>query len=106
MIGKLRERIDLIAVAFDRNTVGDKVPGEMVEASVWAEIVETQTADVVQGNQTRNVTTTKFRIRRRPGLSGIKKLRWKSQAYNVVGILDAGSHDDTLTLVAKCSSSG
>lgn len=103
MIGKLTERIDLVAVSFDSNSVGDQVPSDQVEASVWAEIVETVASETVRGNQVFPILTTKFRIRRRPGLTATKKLRHRSRVYELVGVQDTGSHDDFVVLVAQCS---
>jgi head-tail adaptor len=103
MIGKLRERVDLIAVQFDRNSVGDQVPCDRVEASVWAEIVQTAAGETNRANQVYPTTATRFRIRKRPGLSATKKLRHKAKVYEIIGTEDAGSHDGKIVLVAQCS---
>ncbi len=102
--GKMRERIELLRFVQDTDSkTKQKTKGQYVHAfSCWADVQCSQSA--VQNLDGALVYTAvyKFYIRRRDGIEGNMRIRWKGREFNLTGpAIDWKNERTGLTLQAR-----
>lgn len=85
--GKLNERLTLQQKSVSRNGIGEEVETWADVATVWAEAIPLRGREFFSANQTQQVVDVRFRIRDRSGLSPDLRIVWRSELYDITGLI-------------------
>lgn len=101
--GRLKERIELLELRQEASSTGQKTKGTYVPvATVWAEAACENTAISEEGGAVVYLSRWKFYIRKRPGITGNMRIRWKERTFELLGPPVTWKNEPGgLTLVAR-----
>ena len=85
--GRLSERITLQQKSVTRNGIGEEVETWADVATVWAEPIPLRGREFYAANQTQQAVDVRFRIRDRAGVTPDLRLVWRSEPYDVTGVI-------------------
>ena len=85
--GKLDQRVTIQQKSTSRNSIGEEVVTWADLATVWAEAIPVRGSEFFAAAQMQQVVDVRFRIRYRAGLTGAKRLLWKTLPYDIVAII-------------------
>lgn len=85
--GKMTERVIFQQKAVTRNALGEEIVTWGDVATVWAEARPLRGQEFYAANQTQQTVDVRFFIRKRSGLTNDMRLLWKSQPYDITGLI-------------------
>lgn len=85
-IGRLDRRITILQATTEKDDYNADVETWSTFKTVWAEVVDSAGAEVVQADQPTAVRTTTFTIRWIEGVTETMRVVFDGQLYNVVSI--------------------
>lgn len=85
--GKKRERITFQQKAVTRNGIGEEVVTWTDVCTVWAEARPLRGQEFYAANQTQQTVDIRFFIRARADLTNDMRLLWKTQPYDITGLI-------------------
>lgn len=99
--GKYDQRVTFQQKAVTRNGLGEEVVTWTDVCTVWAEAIPLRGREFYAANQTQQVVDVRFRIRARAGLTNDMRLLWKTQPYDITGLIPGtGPYTGTLEIMA------
>ena len=99
--GKYDQRVTFQQKAVTRNGLGEEVVTWTDVCTIWAEAIPLRGREFYAANQTQQVVDVRFRIRARSGLSNDMRLLWKTQPYDITGLIPGtGPYAGTLEIMA------
>lgn len=102
--GKLNQRIQLLAFHAGSSDTNQRTKGiwEPAGTPMWAEVRCTGTQQAEQDGAMAYVTAYRFYIRRREGICGNMRIRWKGRTFELLGPpIDWKNERNGLTLMAR-----
>lgn len=84
---KLSERVTLQQKSVTKNGIGEEIVTWSDVATVWAEVIPLRGREFFAANQIQQAADIRVRIRERAGLSPDLRLVWKSQPYDITGLI-------------------
>jgi SPP1 family predicted phage head-tail adaptor len=85
--GKKRERITFQQKAVTKNGIGEEVVTWNEVATVWAEARPLRGQEFHAANQMQQTVDVRFFIRYRADLTNDMRLLWKTQPYDITGLI-------------------
>lgn len=102
--GGLDQRIQLLAFRAGSSDTNQRTKGtwEPWGTPIWAEVKCTKTQQTEQDGAMAYVTAYQFYIRRRDGITGNMRIRWKGRVFELLGPpIDWKNEKNGLTLTAR-----
>ena len=84
---KLSERVTLQQKSVTKNGIGEELVTWADIATVWAEVIPLRGREFFAANQIQQAADIRVRIRERAGLTPDLRLVWKSQPYDITGLI-------------------
>ena len=99
--GRMTERVTFQQKSVTRNGLGEEVVTWTDVCTVWAEAIPLRGREFYAANQTQQVVDVRFRLRVRVGLANDMRLLWKTQPYDITGLIPGtGPYIGTLEIMA------
>lgn len=101
--GRLNKKITLLRFERKQSSTNQKTKGKYTPwKTVWAEVLCTQTKQSEQDGAVVFITSYRFHIRKRPGITGSMRISWDGRVFELTGPpIDWTKEKGGLTLVAR-----
>lgn len=97
-IGKMRERITVLAASGVTNSLGEAVLTYNTTSAVWASVEGVAASEALEAGQQSVNITHRVRLRYLEGLTQQMRLSWRNRTLEIVSLLEYGNRTEHVAI--------